>query len=303
MATGAQPSRMLWNKAEIRLVAFLRTGLFLKAQEVAEQLIVAATQIPLSSHTREYNTRVIYGIQERVKSEVNVFTKEPTQMNGKLPYMYSPTEKTLFLRTARESELGDPRLFAEKVKSLAQFRSYTVYSLENLFWTFRRERVILGDELDEPRSWPLHWMVYLVDAWKQLRTIDGAVDEHGKVINYNLLAELMNGKLSFHDKKFDAFDVEKAELQAIKWGFLRSTYAEHVIQTDGDGLRVSRTLSGPSLPPPTVLPASQRVVLPSISQLGLTSAETATIPAHMRLAPMRYHDEMDDDGQPGPSGS
>ena len=281
-----------WSQAEVRLLTFFKTGTTLDTPSIVQRLDHSEAQLPFHDEPRGYSIKTINTQVHTLRygTKGNLLLDELKPLNGKLPSSYTAQLTNEFIRIIRDNNLTDSRMIAQAAYDSGLFGTKdsqvvrdSVDGLENFFWVLRRQQVILGADLGEPRSWPPHWMSHLVDLWNHLCTIPGSVDEKGKFIDYVLLARLMDLNISFLGTHFTALDMEKAERQAIKWGFLRSAYADAVILDDGPGLKVNKPVTAqnqtPALTRPPITPQQ-------MNDFGRTAALTATIPAHMPLLPM-----------------
>ncbi|MCJ1378923.1 hypothetical protein MMC17_002022 [Xylographa soralifera] len=286
----------IWTDEEIRFLTFLKTCTIFNNSDITNQMHYSAAQIPfLGAENRRYNKDIVASAIHRLKTERNpLFIHELNLMNNNYPTSIPKAHWDELRSVIRDSGSVDSRVIAEAASRRPLLQFSTVDAIESLFWILRRHGLILAQQLDDPRSWPVYWMSHLVDAWNHMKN-NGGLDENGKVRDYTGLAQLMNQKVTLLGAGFTALEVEKALHQAIKWGFLRCPYAAAFIEDDGDQFKVRDPVTAETQTPPP--PPAERFALPPISQLGLTSDGTATIPAHVLLAPMIYRPETE--GPPG----
>ncbi|MCJ1403840.1 hypothetical protein MMC11_007063 [Xylographa trunciseda] len=280
-----------WTEPESRLLTFLKTGNFFSWSEIATRMITAEKQISFGTVDRVYNKNNLgRACLSMRKDNTSLYYRELILLDEAIPGIYAEVHLMAMMDTIKANKGKDATAIAEVARGLAVFRQDTIDALENYYWALWRDRAFPDNEPGEPRSWPVAWMFYLVDGWKLLKQ-NGGTAASGKVIDYATLAYLMGQKIM--GVTFSAFDIEKAELQAIKWGFLRSSYANTVIDRDGLSLKVNHPLTEPT-PAPEPAPHSRYLVslpplylAPPMNQIELTrAAETTTIPAYAGLSYM-----------------
>ncbi|MCJ1389684.1 hypothetical protein MMC18_002541 [Xylographa bjoerkii] len=288
-----------YTKQEDRLLAFFHICTDFGPKRITEELNRSERQLPFMTLVnfpvaRSYSIAKTMDRLLRLPSvEDTLCYTEMVRLENKIPRSWTPSTIRKFIAVYMD-KLYMP--FLQRLQEIKQdpstakvFADTSLDALEHLFWSLRRTRKILGEEPSEPRSWSVVWLFYLVDSWRELKSEDGGLETNGKVRNYASLAAKMNGKAAYPPAPFTASDVKKGEAYAIKFGFLRNDYADEFIALDGPQLDVVSPILEPVLSDPP-----GQIVLPPISQLGLTLGESVSYPAFVGMQPEDRNAESED---------